>query len=255
MVTYNQSLQTQQFDPHDFEPTTQTAKDVAKGQIILSNGLGYDSWMQKLVEANNQKGVTDLRVGEDIMKKQDGDNEHLWYNKKTVPKLANRLAALYAKRDPKHKAAYHKNAQRYIKSLATLDNKITTIRQHSNGEKVDVSEPVFDYALAETGYKVNNTHFAKSVEDGTDPSPADIKAMQADIKGHKIAFFVENTQANDKIINNLIKLAKDNNVPVLKVTETLPKGLTYKEWMLKQYNQLETIQKGLNNDRSNSTRK
>lgn len=175
--------------------------------------------------------------------------------KKTVPKLANRLAALYAKRDPKHKAAYHKNAQRYIKSLATLDNKITTIRQHSNGEKVDVSEPVFDYALAETGYKVNNTHFAKSVEDGTDPSPADIKAMQADIKGHKIAFFVENTQANDKIINNLIKLAKDNNVPVLKVTETLPKGLTYKEWMLKQYNQLETIQKGLNNDRSNSTRK
>lgn len=69
-------------DPHDFEPTTQTAKDVAKGQIILSNGLGYDSWMQKLVEANNQKGVTDLRVGEDIMKKQDGDNEHLWYNKK-----------------------------------------------------------------------------------------------------------------------------------------------------------------------------
>ncbi|MDN5998978.1 MAG: metal ABC transporter substrate-binding protein, partial [Lacticaseibacillus paracasei] len=38
------------------------------------------------------------------------------------------------------------------------------------------------------------------------------------------------------------KLAEQNNVPVLKVTETLPKGKNYRTWMTSQYQQLEKIQ-------------
>ncbi len=65
--------------------------------------------------------------------------------------------------------------------------------------------------------------------------------MNQGIKNKKIAFFVLNTQTDSKIINNFVKKAQANNIPVLKVTETLPKGKTYKQWMLSQYKDLNKI--------------
>lgn len=235
-------------DPHDFEPTTATAKTVAKGQIVISNGLGYDSWLQRLLTANGKSHITNLRVGEDLWHKKEGTNEHLWYDYRTMPKLARRLAKLYSQRDPKHRQAYEANAKAYIRSLKPINRKITALRAQSNHQKVAVSEPVFNYALTAMGYKISNQHFAKAIEDGTDPSPQDIQKLRTAIRQHKIAFFVQNTQADSKVITNLVKLAKQQHVPVLKVTETLPAHLTYRQWMLQQYQQVARIQKGSAHD-------
>ena len=160
-----------------------------------------------------------------------------------MPKLVTYLSNKFAKIDPKHEAQFKANAKKYISSLKPITTKIDALKANSDNKKVDVSEPVFDYALAELVYTENNTHFAKSVEDGTDPSPKDIKAMQDDIKNRRITFFVQNTQASDKTVTELVKLAKQYSVPVLKVTETMPKGKTYSQWMLAQYQQLADIQK------------
>ncbi|API71863.1 metal ABC transporter solute-binding protein [Leuconostoc suionicum] len=227
-------------DPHDYEPSAKVATEVSKADLVVYNGIGYDSWMTKLAKNANVKSV---RVGEDILGKKNGDNPHLWYQSQTMPKLANYLADKFSKIDPKHKAAFKANAKKYIASLEPIQTKIKELKKNSDNKLVDVSEPVFDYALEELGYSENNTHFSKSVEDGTDPSPKDIKAMQDDIKNKKISFFVQNTQATDKTVGQLVKLAKKHNVPVLNVTETMPKGKNYKQWMLSQYKQLEKIQK------------
>ncbi|WP_337089741.1 metal ABC transporter solute-binding protein [Leuconostoc pseudomesenteroides] len=227
-------------DPHDYEPSAKVAKEVANADFVVYNGIGYDSWMTKL--AKNDK-ITSVRVGEDVLGKKDGDNPHLWYQSQTMSKLVTYLSNKFAKIDPKHEAQFKANVKKYIASLKPITTKIDALKANSDNKKVDVSEPVFDYALSELGYTENNTHFAKSVEDGTDPSPKDIKAMQDDIKNHRIAFFVQNTQASDKTVTELVKLAKQYSVPVLKVTETMPKGKTYSQWMLAQYQQLEDIQK------------
>ena len=74
------------------------------------------------------------------------------------------------------------------------------------------------------------------------PSAKDIHAIETDIKEKTIAFFVNHSQASSKTIDSFIKLAKENKVPVLNVTETLPKGKNYRTWMTDQYRQLEKIQ-------------
>ena len=109
---------------------------------------------------------------------------------------------------------------------------------------VDVSEPVFDYALENLGYQINDQHFEKAVEDDSDPSPKDIQQIQDDITNHRIAFFVNNSQESGKTVENLVKLAKENNVPVLTVTESEPDGEDYVSWMTKQYQALLKIQRG-----------
>jgi len=230
-------------DPHDFEPTTNSAKAVAKADVVVYNGLGYDSWMQRLISSDSEGNVKALNVGKSVMNKQTGDNPHLWYNDQTMAKLANRLAKIYAKKDPKHRKQFEANAKNYVASLKVIQKKVAALKQNRQKSLVDVSEPVFNYALTKMGYKINNSHFALAVENGSDPSAQDIRQMQKDIKQHKIAFFVNNPQASDAIVKNMVTLAKKHNVPVLNVTETQPSNKTYIEWMTDQYQQVAEIQK------------
>lgn len=159
-----------------------------------------------------------------------------------MSKLANQLATDLGKKYPKNKAYFKANAQKYIKSLVPVQNKIDSLKvTEQNNHDVYVSEPVFDYALSSLGYRVANRAFENAIEKDADPSPKSIKAMQSGIKNHSIQFFVDNKQVSSNTVTNMTKLAKQNNIPVLKVTETIPNGMTYKEWMLSQYTQLEKL--------------
>jgi len=226
-------------DPHDYEATTDTAKKVSSADFIIANGLGYDSWLSQL--AKNSDGTL-ISVGEDVMHLKSGANPHIWYNPTMMSKLANQLATDLGKKYPKNKAYFKANAQKYIKSLVPVQNKIDSLKvTEQNNHDVYVSEPVFDYALSSLGYRVANRAFENAIEKDADPSPKSIKAMQSGIKNHSIQFFVDNKQVSSNTVTNMTKLAKQNNIPVLKVTETIPNGMTYKEWMLSQYTQLEKL--------------
>src|SRR4051794_14883459 len=39
-------------DPHEYEPTTQDARDIAAADYVVTNGLGYDAWAGQAVEAS-----------------------------------------------------------------------------------------------------------------------------------------------------------------------------------------------------------
>ncbi len=231
-------------DPHSFEPTTLTGKQVANANVIVANGVGYDGWMDKLAGNNSSKNY--IRVGEDLYGLKNGANPHLWYKPETMPKLANDLATKYSKLQPKNKAYFENNAKKYIKSLAPVNkelNKLKKAAKTSKNKEVYVSEPVFDYALEAIGFKVANPKFEKDTENGVDPSPSSIKTMTSGIKNHKIAFFVFNKQVDSKTVNNFVNLAKQNKIPVLGVTETLPEHENYNSWMISQYQQLNNILK------------
>lgn len=227
-------------DPHDYEPTTKVAQMISKADITVANGLGYDSWMNKL----NKNNGSYIKIGEQVMDKKTGDNPHIWYNPETMPKYAKYLAAKLAKKYPKNKAYFEKNAQEYIASLEPVQNELTQLKKASkelSNKNVYVTEPVFDYSIEATGFNVANKSFEKAIENGTDPTPQAIQKMHQGIKNKQVAFLVLNTQTESKVVNNLVKLAKQNDIPILKVTETLPAKKTYAQWMLSQYQDLNKI--------------
>ena len=67
--------------------------------------------------------------------------------------------------------------------------------------------------------------------------------MTNDIKNKKIAFFVNNTQSSSSTVKTFVKLAKQNNIPVLNVRETIPNHTTYLNWMKENYQNLANISK------------
>jgi zinc/manganese transport system substrate-binding protein len=227
-------------DPHGYEPTSDDSKTVHNATLVIFNGAGYDAWMDKLVNAGSADSKTVIKVAEDLQGKKEGDNEHVWYDPTTMSKLANSLADQLAKLDPNQSNAYQQRAKNYIASLNPLTDKVKSLKQ-SNPILIDVSEPIFDYMAEALNLTVNSTKFAKAIDEGTDPSPADVGTMQNDLKQKKVKLFVNNVQNSSPVIENMVKLAEASGVPIVQVTETKPEGKNYLQWMTDQLDQVGKI--------------
>lgn len=224
-------------DPHDFEPTVDSAKEVAQANIVIANGLGYDDWMGRLAQAND---LHLTKVGEQLLHKKAGDNPHIWYDLKMPEKYASYLVKRASELDPRHQRYYKEREKRYLLKF----NQIKKIANKINGrvaKPVFVSEPVFDYVLEETHFKIADPEFEKDIENEVDPSAQSINKMQRAIRHRKISFFVNNTQASSSTVKNFLKLCHEYQVPVLNVRETMPNGVTYYSWMKKNYQNLSKI--------------
>lgn len=224
-------------DPHDFEPTTNSAKEVANANIVISNGLGYDDWMTKLADSND---IHITKVGEELMGLKQGDNPHIWYNLDMPKKYVNYIVKRSSKIDPKHASYFKKNGQTYLNKIRSIKQLAAKI-DAKHAKPVYVSEPVFDYALERCHFKIGNPAFEEAVENETDPSAQVVHNMQESIKHKKISFFVNNVQASSSTVNGMVKLANQNQIPVLKVRETMPNGTNYYHWMKNNYQNLFDI--------------
>lgn len=230
-------------DPHDFEPTPEASKAVHDAKVVIYNGIGYDEWMKKLIDASGDaKNKNVIAVGSDIMGKKEGDNEHVWYNPDTMPKYADKLAERLGKLDPEHKDAYQKQADAYKTTLKPFTDLAKELKQTAS-VPIAVSEPVFDYMADALKLTITDKKFSLAAEESTDPAPADIAQLQNDIKNKKIKMFVNNIQASSPTVKNIADLAKSNGIPVIEVTETLPAGKNYVQWMVDILNQIKTALK------------
>lgn len=227
-------------DPHSFSPSNNNAKQIADSKLIVSNGLGYDDWVNKLVTANSQdKNLIDF--ASDVLHKKNGDNEHVWFGVTNVQKLSQAVYKKMAKTDPQNKNYYQKNYQQYSDKLNKLIVRENKLKKQLDGKKAYVTEPLPYYLLKDLGVTIDNPHFAKAVEEDTDPSISDIENMQNGLKNHKVDFLIVNKQVTSGIITKMTNLAKENNVPILYFTETLPSNVGYYQWMNGNLNQIEKI--------------
>src|SRR3984957_9806897 len=63
-------------DPHEYESNATDARAVTNADYVIENGVGYDSWMDKLLSADgNNPDRKVLNVG-DLVGVQDGGNPH-----------------------------------------------------------------------------------------------------------------------------------------------------------------------------------
>src|SRR5438093_11107047 len=66
-------------DPHDYEPTAADARTLAGARLVIMNGVGYDPWAQKLLDANPVHGRVVLDVG-DLVRIAPGGTPQRWYS-------------------------------------------------------------------------------------------------------------------------------------------------------------------------------
>jgi zinc/manganese transport system substrate-binding protein len=230
-------------DPHLFEASPDTAKALTDAKIVIVNGVDYDPWMEKLLKASKAPGRKEIVVGA-LVGRKPGDNPHLWYDPAYVKAAAKALTTDLAAVDPAHKADYEQGQAKFLESLKPLDDKIAELKKKYAGQPVTLSEPVFGYQAELIGLKVRNGKFALAVMNNAEPTASEVAGFENDLKGHKVKAMMYNAQASEPAVQRLVQMAKDNNIPVVGVSETEPPNSTYQEWMLGQLNALDKALSG-----------
>ncbi len=130
-------------DPHSYEPTASDGVALAKSQMAIVNGIGYDAWASKLLAANPSSAREVLDVG-DLLGLEEGDNPHQWYSPSSVQRVIDQIVADYKRLDPKDSAYFDRQRTAFeTRGLAEYHQLIATIRARYAGVPVGYSESIF----------------------------------------------------------------------------------------------------------------
>ena len=221
-------------DPHTFEASAQVAQEVSSAQLIVQNGLGYDSWLNR-IESAAPSSSRKVIVAQNLLGLPDSTpNPHLWYDPRTMPAVAKAMEADLSAIQPAHKAYFQANLTKFDASLTPWLDAIAKFKAANRGLKAASTEPVADYLLAAMG--INNLtpfRFQADIMNGVDPSPEDIALENSFFSQHQVALFAYNQQVTSALTASIRENAVKNGVPVVGVYETMPTpGFTYQSWML-----------------------
>jgi zinc/manganese transport system substrate-binding protein len=241
LVSVTSILNDPNIDPHTYESSTQNAQQVADATLVVENGLGYDAFLGHLMSAspNGDRKVIDVQQ---LLGVADGSNPHVWYDPATMPKVARAVADALEAIKPESKTTIETNLATYLASFAPLTAKIAEIKTAYGGTPVAYTEPVPGYLMAALDFKVlTPAGFARAIEDGTDPAPADVAAQQDLLTGHKVKLLIYNNQATTPVTESIKKVSTQSSVAVVGVSETMPAGAGgFVGWQLAQLGAIET---------------
>jgi len=223
-------------DPHSYEPTANDARAMAMSQLAIVNGVGYDPWAPKLLDANPDGARIVVTVGS-LFGLHVGENPHRWYDPAEVEVVANTIATDLEKLEPSE-AAYFERQLNQFKTigLARYHALIAQIKSRYAGVPVGASESIFALQAPALGLNlVTPQRLMKAVSEGTEISAQDTITAQQQITRHQIKVWIYNSQNVTPEVQQLGALARANHIPIATVTETLsPQTDTFEQWQVAQ---------------------
>jgi zinc/manganese transport system substrate-binding protein len=227
-------------DPHLYESDAQNALAVSQGRLVIENGLGYDDFMDKLMSASTNGSRDLIKVSSVLGISGNDANPHLWYYTAEIPKVTAAIEEELVKIDPNDKATFEANMNTFNQSLQPITDTINTIKLKYPNAPVAYTERVPGYLILAAGLDIKSpSGFAQAIEDGNDPSPADISAMKSLISNHQIKVLLYNAQVTSPTTQHIRDLASQAGIPVVGVTETMPSNeKNFQSWQLDQANAL-----------------
>ena len=225
-------------DPHEYESSSGNAIAIATAQLVVSNGLGYDEFMGKLLDASGAHPETVEASA--VLHSADDANPHLWYDIAGLPKVADAIAEQLATLEPEHREEFEANAQAFDASLQPLRDVIGQIKDAYAGTPIAYTEPVPGYLVDAAGLTLGIPEsFSRAVEEGSDPSPQDLVAFDDAVQDRTVKALLYNAQVTDAQTTQIKKLAESSGVPVVGVTETMPPSFDHlQDWQLAQAEEL-----------------
>jgi len=228
-------------DPHTFEASPSVAEAVSTAQLVVQNGVGYDTYMNNIEAAAPSPTRKVIDVQHLLGLPDSTPNPHLWYSPATMPAVAKAVAAALSRMQPAHTAYFTADLRRFDSSLQPWYRAIAHFKAAYPGTPVAVTEPVGDYLLQAAGTKILTPFtFQADIMNGVDPSPQDVSLQDGFFSGRKIKVFVYNQQVTDSLTQSFLDQARRFDIPVVGVYETMPTtGYTYQSWMLAEVRALQ----------------
>ncbi|MRH28469.1 metal ABC transporter substrate-binding protein [Microbacterium sp. SYP-A9085] len=230
-------------DPHEYEASVRDQLRVARADLVIANGGGFDPFMDGLVHASHTTATVITAATLSPEYPADGNahadhdhpagfNEHVFYDPAVMATLAQRIAADLGEIDPDGQAAFTANATTFAAGVDSIEASLARLKAAHEGTGVFVTEPLPLYLTDAAGLEDRTPPaFSEAVEEGQDVAPSVLLQALKTISAKHVALVIVNAQAGGPETDRVAQQAVDAGIPVLRFSELLPEGKTYLAWM------------------------
>lgn len=158
---------------HDYQLTPEDMKTLETADIFVVNGLGMESFLDKVTEARPDLKIINASDTPDIVPiMEDGvPNPHVWtsitYAIAQVKNISSKLCEL----DPDRKEKYKRYTLDYVDELTTLRDEMHISLDMLPNKEIVTFHEAFPYLAAEFGLKIAAVI---EREPGTEPTPQEL---------------------------------------------------------------------------------
>jgi zinc/manganese transport system substrate-binding protein len=185
-------------DVHVYSPAPADSRKLAEAKLVVSNGLGLEGWMARLIKSSGTKaavveaanGVSALRAHDDHA--QGGFDPHAWQDVANAKIYVANIRDALSAADPAGKDSYEANAAAYLRALEALDAEIRAAVAAIPAERrrIITTHDAFGYFKAAYGL---DFVAPQGVSTDAEASAKDVARIIRQIKADKIpAVFLEN---------------------------------------------------------------
>ena len=126
-------------DAHVYRPTPAAARAVSEAHVLVVNGLDYEGWLDRLMQAADFGGVRVVAttgIEPMAVEHADGDDHdhdghdhgaadpHAWQSLRYAVTYADNITAALAKADPENAGTFYGNRAAYVAEIEALDAEI-----------------------------------------------------------------------------------------------------------------------------------
>ena len=160
---------------HDYQLTTEDMKTLESADILVVNGSGMESFLDKAAKQNKNLKIVDASKSEDIRLLKDGDepNPHVWMSITYAMEQVKAITFQLCDADPAHDKEYRKNALDYLMKLEELRDEMHARLDGLPHKDIVTFHEAFPYFAKE--FKLNIASVVDR-EPGTEPTPQELEA-------------------------------------------------------------------------------
>ncbi|HUX79566.1 MAG TPA: zinc ABC transporter substrate-binding protein [Alphaproteobacteria bacterium] len=196
-------------DSHVFEPRPQNAKELAHANLVVVNGLGFEGWLDRLIEASGFQGsILVVTSGiQPLVYTHNGKatiDPHAWHSLKNAQVYVDNIVKGLSDLLPEDASFFKARGEAYKKALSDLENetykKLETVPLENR--KVITNHDAFGYLGRDFNIAF---HSPLGISTESEPSAKSVVILINKIRQEKIhAIFVENI-SNHRLLDQISK--------------------------------------------------
>lgn len=164
---------------HDYQLTTEDMKTLEKADILIANGAGMESFLDKVIKGQKKLTIIDASQNMELLETDGEKNPHLWLSVTANIQQVKNITEQLKKADPKHADAYQANADIYIQKLEALKKEMHNTLDKVPHKDIVTFHEAFPYFAKEFGL---NIIAVVEREPGSEPTPNELQAVIQQIK-------------------------------------------------------------------------
>lgn len=164
---------------HDYQLTTEDMKTLEKADILIANGAGMESFLDKVIKEQKKLTVIDASKDMELLETDGEKNPHLWLSVTADIQQVKNITEQLKKADPKYADAYQSNADAYIQKLEALKKEMHDTLDKVPHKDIVTFHEAFPYFAKEFGLNIISV---VEREPGSEPTPSELQEIIQQIK-------------------------------------------------------------------------